>query len=216
MQVVIIDDQRLIREGLAELLSPEIEVIGQAADGHEGLALCRRLRPTVAIVDIIMPVVNGIECTRNIVAAGLPTKVLAMTTYDTDDNVFGMLDAGASGFILKDIEPKALVQALHVIADGGSLLAPTAIRRIIDNFGRPPSASPPHAEALSAREQQVLIEIASGATNEEVAATLSIAVSTVKTHVSHLLDKLQCRDRVQLVILAYESGLVRPGRGPKR
>jgi DNA-binding NarL/FixJ family response regulator len=139
-----------------------------------------------------------------------------MTTYDTDDNVFGMLDAGASGFILKDIEPKALVQALHVIADGGSLLAPTAIRRIIDNFGRPPSAPPPHAEALSAREHQVLVKIASGATNEEVSATLSIAVSTVKTHVSHLLDKLQCRDRVQLVILAYESGLVRPGRGPKR
>ncbi len=211
MRLVVMEDQRLVREGVVELLSKHVEVVGQAANGREGLALCLQLRPDVALVDVVMPVMDGPACTREIVAAKLPTRVLAFTTHDTDAHVFSMLDAGAVGLVLKDTELPELVRAIEVVHEGQSLLSPSVTRRLIERFGRPTRALPTGVNTLSPREIEVLKVLAKGLSNEEIAQQAEIGVSTVKSHVSNLLQKLHCRDRVQLVIRAYESGLVRPG-----
>lgn len=211
MKIVIIDDEALVRVGLAELVGHEFEVVGQARNGREGLELCRRLRPEVAVIDVVMPIMDGPACTRAIVAEQLPTRVLAVTSYDTNANVFEMLAAGASGFVLKDIEPEALVRAIKVVAQGQALLAPSAVRHLIERFGRPGRGLPTGPDALSERELEVLVWVAQGLKNQEIASAARVSVSTIKTHVSRLLAKLDCRDRAQLVIAAYEMGVVRTG-----
>ena len=212
LRVVLIDDEALVRNGLAQLLSEHVDVVGQAVDGRDGLELCRRLRPDVAIVDVRMPVLDGIACTEAIVAEGLPTRVLAVTSFESDEHVYRMLRAGAAGFVLKDIEPMELVQAIRVIADGQALLVPSALRRLVDRFARPSSALPTGPDALSVRELEILRFVAAGLSNEEITRRAHVSVSTVKTHISALLGKLGCRDRAQLVVEAYERGVVDVGR----
>jgi DNA-binding NarL/FixJ family response regulator len=213
MRIVIVDDQRLVREGLAELLGSSVEVVGMAGDGRAGLGLCRALRPDVALVDVVMPRLDGPGLTRALTEEGSPTRVLAITTYDTDEHVFAMLAAGASGFVLKDTRPDELVRALQLVASGEALLAPSVTRRMIERFGRPGRRLPEGTDAPTPREREVLHRIARGLSNEEIAGELGMGVATVKTHVHNLLGKLGCRDRAQLVIAAYEAGVIRPGDG---
>jgi DNA-binding NarL/FixJ family response regulator len=213
MRIVIVDDQRLVREGLAELLGPSVDVVGLAGDGRTGLALCRDLRPDVALVDVVMPRLDGPGLTRALTEGGAPTRVLAITTYDADEHVFAMLAAGASGFVLKDIEPDELVRALEIVASGDALLAPSVTRRMIERFGRGRRRLPEGPDAPTPREREVLRCVARGLSNDEIARELGTGIATVKTHVHNLLGKLACRDRAQLVVFAYEAGLVRPGEG---
>jgi DNA-binding NarL/FixJ family response regulator len=209
--LVVIDDQRLVREGLAELLTSDFDVVGQAGNGRDGVDLCRRLRPDVALVDVVMPVMDGPATTRALVTEQLVGRVVAITTYDADEHVFAMINAGASGFILKDIDLVDLVSAIHTVAAGHTLLAPTAIRRLVERFSATRSPLPGGPDAPTARELDVLVHVAKGLSNAEVAAALFVSESTVKTHIGKLFDKFRCRDRAQLVIAAYEAGLVRPG-----
>ncbi len=231
ISVLLVDDHPLIRKGFRLVLSAEadIQVAGEAADGRTALSMCSALRPDVVLMDVRMPGRDGIEATRDIVAAGLPSKVLILTTFDLDDYVYASLRAGASGFLLKDTQPDALVAAIHTIAAGDAVLAPTSTTRLIRQFATtqppgPPSGQPPGPpssqqaaqirQILTGREQDVFADIAAGLSNSEIAADLHLSEGTVKIHVGRILAKLGLRDRVQAVVLAYESRLITPRTGP--
>lgn len=218
IRVAVVDDQALVRSGFTVLVrsDPDLEVVGEAADGAEAVELAVRERPDVILMDVRMPGVDGIEATRRITAdertAGC--KVLILTTFDLDEYVFEALRAGASGFLLKDTLPDELLSAIRVVADGEALLAPKVTRRLIEAFARQAAATPeanPGLALLTEREHEVLVEVARGHTNAEVAERLFMSQATAKTHVSRLLTKLGARDRAQLVVIAYESGVVTPG-----
>jgi DNA-binding NarL/FixJ family response regulator len=217
--VLIADDQPLMRAALRMTLAgePDIEVVGEAADGVEAVELAERLRPDVAVMDIRMPNLDGVAATRRLTSPGdcKPVKVLAITTFDLDEYVVEALRAGASGFLLKDATPDELVHAVRVIGAGNALLAPTVTKRLLDQYARRlPPATPPSVEMLDTltnRELAVLNLLARGHSNAEVGQALHLAETTVKTHVAHLLAKLGLADRVHIVVFAYESGLVKPG-----
>lgn len=215
IRVVVADDQDLVRAGFRMILKaePGIEVVGEAGDGAEAVAQARALAPDVVLMDIRMPVLDGIEATRQVVLDEASPRVLVLTTFDLDEYVYGALRAGASGFLLKDAPEEQLISAIRVIAAGGSLFAPSVTRRLIEEFARrtEPTTAPPQLESLTAREVEVLRLLARGLTNAEIAAAFVVSEHTVKTHVAHILQKLALRDRTQAVIVAYESALVRPG-----
>ena len=216
ISVVVVDDQALVRGGFRMILDAQedIEVVGEAEDGRQALDTIRDLRPDVVLMDVRMPVLDGIAATRVVVSEGLATRVLVLTTFDQDDVVYDAMKAGASGFLLKSAPPARLVDAVRTVADGDALLAPSVTRRLVENFVRrpPPGQERPPAMAdLTERELEVLRLIARGLSNAEIAQALVVSEATVKTHVNRVLSKLDLRDRVQAVVLAYESGLVQPG-----
>jgi len=216
VRVLIADDQTLVRAGFRRLLEsePEIEVVAEAGDGLEAVEAARRLRPDVVLMDIRMPKLDGLEATRRLLQGTKGARVLILTTFDLDEYVFDALKAGASGFLLKDAPPDQLIAAIQVVAAGDALLAPSITRRLIAEFARRPtprSGAPPELSGLTARELDVLKLLARGLSNAEIAGELVVSEATVKTHVGNLLMKLGLRDRVQAVVLAYESGLVQPG-----
>jgi DNA-binding NarL/FixJ family response regulator len=233
LRVVVADDQALVRAGFCGIVAatPGLAVVGEAGTGTEAVAVTRRARPDVVLMDVRMPDLDGIEATRQITGSpGLPTRVLILTTFDLDEYVYAALHAGASGFLLKSTEPAELVNAIRVVAAGDALLAPSVTRRLVEEFtrrplpGAPPRAPDPEPtpaspfiapraaavslSAITGREREVLALIATGLSNSEIAARLSISEATAKTHVGHLLAKLSARDRVHLVILAFQAGLV--------
>jgi DNA-binding NarL/FixJ family response regulator len=211
VRVVIADDQHLVRTGLRMILSAEedIEVVGEAADGAEALDVCARERPDVVLMDVRMPRVDGIDATRALTAEPDAPRVLMLTTFDLDDVVYDALRSGASGFLLKDAPEERLTTAIRVVAEGGSLFAPSVTRRLIEEFARRDERRPvPSLDALTDRETEVLRHVARGLSNAEIATELFVSENTVKTHVARMLMKLGLRDRVQAVVLAYESGLV--------
>jgi DNA-binding NarL/FixJ family response regulator len=213
LSVLIVDDQALVRAGFRMILDAEedIDVAGEAADGADAVAEARRLKPDVILMDVRMPQVDGIEATRRVLADGLDTKVVMLTTFDMDEYVYDALRAGASGFLLKDVPPEQLVAGIRAVAQGDALLAPSVTRRVIEEFVRRPPASvqtmPPEVAELTARELEVLQLVAKGLSNAEIAKELFVSETTVKTHVARVLTKLAVRDRVQAVVLAYECGL---------
>lgn len=213
IRVVLADDQPLVRAGLRMIVDtePDLELVGEAANGQEVVDLCRTVGADVVLMDVRMPVMDGIEATRRITGLTDPPRVLVLTTFDLDEIVYDALRAGASGFLLKDAPEDRLTTAIRVVADGGSLFAPSVTRRLIEEFARRgrPSAAP--VRGLTDREAEVLRLVASGLSNAEIGERLYITENTVKTHVARLLMKLGLRDRVQAVVLAYESGMVRPG-----
>ena len=215
IRVFLADDQALVRSGFRMLIGAEddLEVVGEGADGAETVREVRRVPTDVVLMDIRMPVMDGVEATRRIVAEGLPTRVLVLTTFDLDEYVFSALKAGASGFMLKDARPEELLNAIRTVAAGEAVIAPSATRRLLDHVLPTLPASPEgvdhRLDVLTEREREVLTEIAAGATNAEIATRLYMAEGTVKTHIGRLLAKLQVRDRVGLVLFAYETGLVR-------
>jgi DNA-binding NarL/FixJ family response regulator len=215
--LVIADDQGMVRAGFRSLLDaePDLEVVGEAANGEEALEVVRSLRPDVTLMDIRMPVLDGLAATRALLAEGVPTRVLVLTTFDLDEYVFEALRAGASGFLLKDAPAEELASAIRVVAAGDSLLAPGVTRRVIDAFvRRAPSSSrapDPALARLTPRELEVLGLLARGLSNVDIAERLFVSEATTKTHVSNVLSKLGLRDRVQAVIFAYENGVVVPG-----
>ena len=216
--VLIVDDQALVRAGFRMILEAEkdMDVVGEAADGREAVAEARRLAPDVVLMDVRMPDVDGIEATRQLLSVdGTDAKVVMLTTFDMDEYVYDALRAGASGFLLKDVPPEQLVAGIRAVASGDALLAPSVTRRVIEEFVRRPPASvrtlPPKLDELTVRELEVLKLIARGLSNAEIATELFVSETTVKTHVAHVLMKLGLRDRVQGVVLAYESGLIEPG-----
>ena len=221
IRVLIADDQALVRAGFKMILDaePDIEVVGEAVDGQEAVEQIRRLKPDVALMDIRMPRLNGLEATREVVTNGdseHPTRVLMLTTFDLNEYVYEALRAGASGFLLKDVPAEQLVAGIHVVAEGEALLAPSITRRLIEEFAEVAPAipeAPPGLDELTARELEVFKLIARGLSNAEIAAELIVSETTVKTHVARMLMKLGLRDRVQAVVLAYESGVAIPGRG---
>ena len=214
IRVLVVDDQQMVRAGFALILAAEsdIDVVGEAANGEQAVRLARSLEPDVVLMDIRMPEMDGIEATRRL-AKDLHTRsrVVILTTFDEDSYVFEALRAGASGFLLKDCSPEQLVDAIRVTAAGAALLAPAVTGRVIEEFARRPAArpAPPELASLTEREREVLLQLARGFSNAEIAAELYLSEATVKTHVTRLLAKLGLRDRVQAVIFAYESGLVR-------
>jgi DNA-binding NarL/FixJ family response regulator len=214
--VLIADDQALVRVGLRKILEsePETSVIGEAADGSEAVSESDRLAPDVVLMDIRMPVMDGIEATRRIVRARPATRVLILTTFGLDGYVYDALRAGASGFMLKDAPPEEIVAAVRIVASGDALLAPAVTRAVVEEFARQRPAPPPPPRAvddLTPREREVLDLIVRGLSNPEICARLVITEATAKTHVARILQKLGLRDRVQVVIYAYESGLMSPG-----
>jgi DNA-binding NarL/FixJ family response regulator len=215
VRVAIADDQALVRGGFRMILEArdDMEVVGEASDGSEAVALVQRLEPDVVLMDVRMPGMDGIEATRGIVASGSPARIIILTTHDVDEYVFAALRAGASGFLLKDVRPAELVDAVRVVARGEALLAPTVTRRLLDRFaGTLPdtTARPPDLDELTERETEVLRLVALALSNAEIAKRLVLTEATVKTHVSSVLRKLGLRDRVQAVVFAYDVGLVRP------
>jgi len=216
IRLLVVDDQPLVRAGLRMVFEPErdVPIVGEAADGDEAVRLARELRPDVVLMDVRMPRRDGIQATRAILAdapAG-PVRVLVLTTFDHDEYVYEALHAGASGFLLKDAPPEALVAAVRAVAAGDALLAPGITRRLVEEFARrrPAPEPPPGLADLTDRELEVFRLVARGLSNGEIAGRLHVGESTVKTHVGHLLSKLELRDRVQAVVLAYESRLVEP------
>lgn len=214
--VLVADDQELVRSGLRMVLEAHgIEVLGEAAHGREAVALTRALRPDVVLMDVRMPVMDGIAATAELVRSGAQSRVLILTTYDLDEYVYGALRAGAAGFLLKAAPPDKVVAGIETVAAGDALLAPTLTRRLIEEHIRlpaPVSGVPAELQGLTEREREVLVLMARGLSNDEIAAELVVAQATVKTHVNRVLTKLSLRGRVQAVVLAYETGLVRPGR----
>jgi DNA-binding NarL/FixJ family response regulator len=209
--VVVVDDQELVRTGFAMILERAgIEVLAQAGSGEEGVAMALEHRPDVVLMDVRMPGMDGIEATRRLVTGPEPPRVLVLTTFDLDEHVFAAVEAGASGFLLKDVAPDDLAHAVRVVARGEAMLAPALIRRLLDRFSRPARAEAP-AVPLSERETAVARLVARGRSNTEIAAELFLSEATVKTYVSRLFTKLEVRDRVQVAVWAYESGLVRVG-----
>src|SRR4051794_25280214 len=214
IRVLLADDQPLVRAGLRMFLSaqPDIEVVGEAADGREAVEAVAHHRPDVVLMDVRMPNLDGVEATRLITAAQNAPRVLVLTTFDLDEIVYEALRAGASGFLLKDASEERLTTAIRVIAEGGSMFAPSVTRRLIEEFARRPVTGPtPDVRGLTEREREVLAQVAKGLSNAEIASALFVSENTVKTHVARVLMKLGLRDRVQAVVLAYETGLVRPG-----
>jgi DNA-binding NarL/FixJ family response regulator len=220
IRVLLVDDQPLLRLGFRMILStqPDLEVVGEAGDGAQAVAMAAALGPDVVLMDVRMPVADGIEATRRIVGSGSAARILVLTTFDLDEYVWAALRAGASGFLLKDVQPAELVGAIRSVAEGDAVVAPRVTRRLIDAFaghlpdpGAGPSPADVLLERLTGREREVLVEIARGRSNLEVAEVLSLSETTVKTHVGRLLMKLGLRDRVQVVVFAYEAGVVRRG-----
>ena len=214
-RVVVADDQELVRSGLQLVLETRgCEVVGLAGDGREAVDVVRRTSPDVVLMDIRMPVLDGISATRELTAAGSPSRVLVLTTYDLDRYVYDALAAGAAGFLLKATPPDRLVEGIRTVCAGEALLAPSLTRRLIEEYLRhpPPGDGTTGLEELTEREQQVLVLMARGLSNDDIAAELVVAQATVKTHVNRVLAKLGVVTRVQAVVLAYERGLVRPGR----
>ena len=217
--VLIADDQALVRVGLRKILEsePEMTVVGEAADGEDAIAAARRLRPDVVLMDIRMPVLDGIEASRRIIRAQPGTRVLILTTFGLDGYVYDALRAGASGFMLKDAPTEEIAAAVRIVANGEALLAPAVTRSVIEEFARQQPAAapapPPAVAELTPREREVLDLLARGLSNHEICEQLVISEATAKTHVARILQKLDLRDRVQAVIDAYESGLVSPGSG---
>ena len=223
VRILIADDQAMVRAGLATLLDsqPGLTVVGQAGTGEEAVHLARKVAPDVVLMDIRMPVLNGLAATRRILAAppapgARPVRVVVLTTYDLDEYVYEALRAGASGFLLKHAPPEELLLGVRAAADGGALLSPQVTRRLMAEFAaRRPAARrpPPELARLTPREREVLDLVICGRSNTEIAGTLVVSQSTVKTHLGHILDKLGLRDRVQAVVFGYEHGLVEPGAG---
>ncbi len=218
IRVFLVDDQALVRGGFRMLIEAEddLEVVGEAGDGREALARLRTTPADVVLMDVRMPVLDGVEATRQLLADGNPARVVVLTTFDLDEYVFAALKAGASGFLLKDARPDELLSAIRDVAAGDAVMAPSATRRLLDHVvpnlpGEPPSSDDHRLDELTAREIEVLREIAAGATNTEIGSRLYMAEGTVKTHVGRLLSKLGARDRVGLVLFAFEVGL-RPDR----
>jgi DNA-binding NarL/FixJ family response regulator len=220
IRVLIADDEALVRAGFRVLVdsAPGITVVGEASDGVQAVRQTRALRPDVVLMDIRMPVMSGLEATKVILDGEQepPPRILIVTTFDEDEHVFAALRGGASGFVLKDTPPEKLLDAITTVAAGEALLAPAVTRRLIAEFARRPlAAARPAVDAvarLTGRERDVLEQVAAGKSNSETAAALHLSVATVKTHVSRLLDKLDCRDRAQLVVVAYETGIAIPGQ----
>jgi DNA-binding NarL/FixJ family response regulator len=216
IRVLICDDQALVRAGFRAILElqNDIQVVGEAQNGAEAVALAERRSPDVILMDIRMPVLDGVDATRRLVAAGSPARILVLTTFDLDEYVHAAIRAGASGFLLKDVTPSKLLDAIRIVAGGDALLAPSVTRRLLERFARTLPQRDVSTEALAgltARETEVLRLLAGGLSNAEIAAELVVSEATVKTHISSLLRKLGLRDRVQAVILAYETGLVTLG-----
>ena len=213
--VVLADDQALVRSGLRALLEARgVDVVGEAEHGRAAIEVARMSRPEVLVMDIRMPVMDGITATRELVAAGLPTRVLVLTTYDLDEYVYEALRAGAAGFTLKSSPPDKLVEAIEVVARGEALLAPSLTQRLISEYVRhpPPGAGTPEPlDELTDREREVLLLVARGLSNQDIAAALFVSLATVKTHVNRILGKLDLHSRAQAVVTAYETGLVHPG-----
>ncbi|MET8283022.1 response regulator transcription factor [Micromonospora sp. NPDC005174] len=219
VRVVIVDDQALVRAGFRMVLSsqPDLEVVGEAIDGADALRVLARTEADVVVMDIRMPTMDGVEATRRLCAdrPSGPPRVLVLTTFDTEADAFAALQAGASGFLLKNVPPEELLDAIRVVARGDSVVAPSITRRLLDRFAGQLGAGPtvdPRVAQLTEREREVLLLVAQGLSNAEIAAKVHVAEATVKTHVGRILAKLHLRDRVQAVVLAYESGLVTPGR----
>jgi DNA-binding NarL/FixJ family response regulator len=230
IRILLVDDQPMLRMGFRMVFDaqPDLEVVGEAADGIEALAAIERTAVDVVLMDVRMPRMDGVEATRRIAARPEPTpRVVILTTFDLDEYVFAGLRAGASAFLLKDVPPEELLHAIHVVASGDAIVAPSVTRRLLDQFvshlptdGAPAftssgesaasAAEPPRADPLTERERDVLLQLARGQSNAEIAAALFLSEATVKTHVGHILTKLGLRDRVQLVIHAYETGLIQP------
>ena len=212
--VLIADDQALVRVGLRKILEaePALTVVGEAVDGEDAVSIARRLRPDLVLMDIRMPVLDGIEATRRIVAAQPAARVLILTTFGLDAYVYDALRAGASGFMLKDAPPEEIAAAVRIVASGDALLAPAVTRAVVEEFARsrPAAPPPPAVDELTPREREVLDLLARGLSNPEICAELVISEATAKTHVARILQKLDLRDRIQAVIYAYETGLVRP------
>ncbi|MFG3601228.1 response regulator [Micromonospora chersina] len=218
VRVVIVDDQALVRAGFRMVLDsqPDLTVVGEAIDGADALRVLDRVEADVVVMDLRMPTMDGVEATRRICArpAGGRPRVLVLTTFDTEADAFAALRAGASGFLLKNVPPEDLLAAIRVVAEGDSVVAPSITRRLLDRFAGqlgPAPAEDPRLAQLTEREREVLLLVAQGLSNAEIAARVHVAEATVKTHVGRILAKLQLRDRVQAVVLAYESGLVTPG-----
>jgi DNA-binding NarL/FixJ family response regulator len=217
VRILLADDQPLLRTGFRMVLGAEedLDIVGEAGDGAEAVDLARRLLPDVVLMDIRMPRLDGVAATRAIVDARLPVRVLILTTFDLDEYVVGALRAGASGFLAKDVPAEDLVTAIRTVAAGEAVVAPRILKRLLDRFADSlpdPSSTPPKAlDSLTEREREVLVQVARGLSNAEIAGELSVSETTIKTHVGHVLTKLGLRDRVQAVVLAYETGLVRPG-----
>ncbi|MCW4353014.1 response regulator transcription factor [Hoyosella sp. YIM 151337] len=215
IRILLVDDQELMRMGLRMIIDahPDLEVIGESGNGREAVAEVRRTEPDVVLMDVRMPVLDGIAATREIVASDCPARVLVMTTFDLDEHVLGALQAGASGFLLKDTPPEDLVSAIRVVAAGDAVVSPKITRRLLDRFlsgGQVPNPEPKVLSELTEREREVLELVASGMSNLEIGSELYLSEATVKTHVGRILAKLGVRDRVQAVVFAYENGLVRP------
>jgi DNA-binding NarL/FixJ family response regulator len=219
IRVLIADDEALVRAGFMVLVdsAPGLSVVGQASDGVQAVRQARALKPDVVLMDIRMPVMGGLEATKLILDGDQDPspRILVVTTFDEDEHVFEALRSGASGFVLKDTRPEKLLEAIAIVAAGEALLAPAITRRLIAEFARRPRAAAPSAgdvlAPLTEREREVLQQVAAGSSNAEVAAALHLSVATVKTHISRLLSKLDCRDRAQLVVVAYETGVAVPG-----
>jgi len=220
--VLLADDQELMRMGFRMVIDsqPDLRVVGEAGDGAEAIAAVTRLEPTVALMDVRMPVMDGVEATRRIVDSGTPTRIIILTTFDLDEYVYAALRAGASGFLLKDAQPADLLSAVRAVAAGEAVVAPRITRRLLETYahrlptsGAPDSGARTQLEQLTARELEVLELVARGLSNAEIAEKFVLSEATVKTHVGRILAKLELRDRVQIVVFAYENGLVSPTRG---
>jgi DNA-binding NarL/FixJ family response regulator len=213
IRVLIADDQPLVRSGYRMILDerPDLELVAEAEDGEQAIALAHELDPDVILMDIRMPTLDGVEATRRLVEAGCQARILVLTTFDLDEYVYAAVDSGASGFLLKDVKPEQLVDAIRVVAAGNSLFGPAATQRLMERFAPPPSQTAANRlDQLTEREREILKLIAQGRSNAELAQQLYLSEATIKTHVSAILRKLGVRDRVQAVIAAYEAGLVRP------
>jgi len=220
VKVLIADDQSLVRSGFRMVLesADDLEVVGEAANGHQAISSARRLRPDVVLMDVRMPELDGIDATRRITEdSDQSARVLILTTFDLDEYIYDALGAGASGFLLKDVPAEQLIDGIRVVAAGEALLAPSVTRRLIRDFSRarPAREEPAGLDELTPREREVLELVARGLSNAEIAETLVVGETTVKTHVARVLMKLGLRDRVQAVVLAYESGIVSPGQPPQ-
>ena len=220
IRVLLVDDQSLLRLGFRMVLEaqPDIEVIGEAGDGAQAVAMTRSLHPDVVLMDVRMPVLDGIQATRQIVAAGSVARILVLTTFNLDEYVFAALRAGASGFLLKDVPPADLLTGIRAVAVGDAVVAPNVTRRLLDAFAShlpdPSTGQSPtdqRLQQLTDREREVLVQVARGHSNAEIAQLLTVSEATVKTHVGRILTKLDLRDRVQVVVFAYEAGIIRPG-----
>jgi DNA-binding NarL/FixJ family response regulator len=212
ISVLVADDQPLVRSGFRMVIEErsDLALAGEASDGEQAIDLARELDPDVILMDVRMPNLDGVEATRRLVESGVRARILVLTTFDLDEYVYAAIRAGASGFLLKDVEPAELVDAIRVVAAGNSLFGPAATERLVARFAQPPTESPRSLDELTEREREILRLLATGLSNAELAESLFLSETTVKTHVSSILRKLRVRDRVQAVIAAYDSGLVSP------